>query len=232
MGYSQRRDQGVSQETLKWLLQEDNPSVRYLALKSLLGRPESDPEVGWARGTAWSSESFPRSSRSLTPAGTTRIGACRRNTEGGSDRISGTCQNTRRLLAARTPRDSPAKIDLLTKEDAVQVVIRRGVRDPTYARLLSLYVQKLLERYGERVVSILVYGSLAREEMHETSDIDLLLVIQGVPSGSKRYEEVAGLSGDEIRKLALDLWNRKRIYLRSSPMSCRLRKRRATAPPT
>ncbi|MDG6911052.1 MAG: hypothetical protein JRN18_01730 [Nitrososphaerota archaeon] len=33
-----------------WLLEENQPSVRYLALKELLGRPEGDPEVAAARG--------------------------------------------------------------------------------------------------------------------------------------------------------------------------------------
>jgi len=32
-----------------WLLEEDNPSVRYLALRHLLGRPEDDPKVRAAR---------------------------------------------------------------------------------------------------------------------------------------------------------------------------------------
>jgi hypothetical protein len=32
-----------------WLLEADNPSVRYLALRHLLGRPEADPEVQAAR---------------------------------------------------------------------------------------------------------------------------------------------------------------------------------------
>ena len=32
-----------------WLLEKDNPSVRYLALRHLLGRPEDDPEVKAAR---------------------------------------------------------------------------------------------------------------------------------------------------------------------------------------
>ena len=30
---------------LDWLLEEDQPSIRYLALRDLLGRSESDPEV-------------------------------------------------------------------------------------------------------------------------------------------------------------------------------------------
>lgn len=40
-----RRDTGV----LRWLLEEDQPSVRYHALVDLLGRPEDDPEVEAAR---------------------------------------------------------------------------------------------------------------------------------------------------------------------------------------
>lgn len=32
-----------------WLLEEDNPSVRYFALKNLLEKPESNPEVIEAR---------------------------------------------------------------------------------------------------------------------------------------------------------------------------------------
>lgn len=44
----------------EWLLAEDQPSVRYLALKELLGRPESDPDVAEAKRQitkrGWASE--------------------------------------------------------------------------------------------------------------------------------------------------------------------------------
>jgi hypothetical protein len=36
---------------IDWLLEEDQPSVRYLALRDLLGRPASDPEVRAARAS-------------------------------------------------------------------------------------------------------------------------------------------------------------------------------------
>jgi hypothetical protein len=39
----------VSKAVLDWLLEEDQPSVRYLALRQLLGKPESDSEVRDAR---------------------------------------------------------------------------------------------------------------------------------------------------------------------------------------
>lgn len=38
-----------SKTALDWLLEEDQPSVRYLALTQLLGKPEDDPEVVAAR---------------------------------------------------------------------------------------------------------------------------------------------------------------------------------------
>ena len=34
---------------LDWLLQEDQPSIKYLALTQLLGRPENDPNVASAK---------------------------------------------------------------------------------------------------------------------------------------------------------------------------------------
>ena len=65
---------GKSKRVLEWLLEDDQPSVRYLALTQLLGKSEDDPEVqvakkmipkkGWAaeilakqdRGGWWVSE--------------------------------------------------------------------------------------------------------------------------------------------------------------------------------
>ena len=39
----------VSDERIQWLLEENNPSVRYLALRDLLGKDEDDPQVREAR---------------------------------------------------------------------------------------------------------------------------------------------------------------------------------------
>ena len=40
-----RIDQITSEKTIEWLLEKDNPSVRYFALTKLLGRNEADKEV-------------------------------------------------------------------------------------------------------------------------------------------------------------------------------------------
>jgi hypothetical protein len=39
----------LRESTIHWLLEADNPPVRYLTLKGLLGKPEGDPEVSEAR---------------------------------------------------------------------------------------------------------------------------------------------------------------------------------------
>jgi hypothetical protein len=53
------KDDSSSSDVLNWLLEEDQPSIRYLALTQLLDRPEKDPQVksakqnitkvGWAK---------------------------------------------------------------------------------------------------------------------------------------------------------------------------------------
>ena len=44
------REPRLRADTVEWLLEEDNPSVRYLTLRHLLGRKEGDAEVEKAKG--------------------------------------------------------------------------------------------------------------------------------------------------------------------------------------
>jgi len=67
-----------------------------------------------------------------------------------------------------------------------------------YVRLLLLFARKILEKYGQKVFSIILYGSVARGCAEEKSDIDLLLIIDDLPpSYSKRIEELVSLELDE-----------------------------------
>lgn len=56
----------MTKSTVDWLVEENQPSVRYLALKDLLGRPESDPEVSAAKKAivhrGWAAEILARQS--------------------------------------------------------------------------------------------------------------------------------------------------------------------------
>jgi hypothetical protein len=48
--------QALNRDPLPWLLEPDNPSVRYFALRDLLGRDENDPEAQAARAAIMESE--------------------------------------------------------------------------------------------------------------------------------------------------------------------------------
>jgi len=75
----------------------------------------------------------------------------------------------------------------------------------SYVRLVLLFVRKILERYGGKVFSIILYGSVARGHAEKNSDVDLLLIIDELPpSYSKRIEELVSLEFDESIRRELE----------------------------
>lgn len=50
-----------------------------------------------------------------------------------------------------------------------------------YQRLLATFVQVLLDELGESLISVVLYGSVARGEARELSDLDLLVVWKEAP---------------------------------------------------
>ncbi len=53
----------------------------------------------------------------------------------------------------------------------------------TFATLLDQVVAAIRGVYGDRLVSVVLYGSVARGTMREDSDIDLLIVARDLPRG-------------------------------------------------
>jgi predicted nucleotidyltransferase len=76
--------------------------------------------------------------------------------------------------------------------------------------ILELYLRELFDHYGERVLSVALFGSFARGDYKPNSDIDLLLVIRG-------YEWREPLSFESVEKLVLKLWRRSGHYHKISP---------------
>lgn len=56
---------------------------------------------------------------------------------------------------------------------------------------LRRYVEVLGLRFGDRLVSVVLFGSRARGETRPESDIDVLVVVSGLPRN--RFERYAGL---------------------------------------
>ena len=45
-----------------------------------------------------------------------------------------------------------------------------------FKRPVEEFVRKALEKYGDKIDEIILFGSVAREEAREDSDIDILLI--------------------------------------------------------
>jgi len=54
--------------------------------------------------------------------------------------------------------------------------------DKNKQKAIDKFIKKLEERFGERLVSVVLFGSVARGSTRKESDIDLLLVIRNLPS--------------------------------------------------
>lgn len=71
--------------------------------------------------------------------------------------------------------------------------------------------------YGDRLVSLAVFGSVARQTQRPDSDIDLLLVVEGLPDG--RLARVAEFSGVEDRvEPGLAQARARGVHTRLSPL--------------
>lgn len=74
-----------------------------------------------------------------------------------------------------------------------------------YSSLLSKLVAALKSRFRQKLVSVIVYGSLARGEMRKDSDIDLLVVADMLPKSRLRrqelFEEAEASIEDDLRRL-------------------------------
>jgi len=86
------------------------------------------------------------------------------------------------------------------KGDAAAKVPLRDMFDLILARLR----EAALSCYGERLVSLVVFGSVARRTMRPDSDIDVLLVARDLPRGRlarvTEFESVEGMLADELRQ--------------------------------
>ena len=55
-----------------------------------------------------------------------------------------------------------------------------------YQGLLNAFVEAVQEALGEEIVSVVLYGSVARAAARPESDVDLLLVIREAPAGYRK----------------------------------------------
>lgn len=95
--------------------------------------------------------------------------------------------------------------------DAAGYKWRRGI-NPKYHSIIEYLVSQLFMGFGDKLVSILLFGSLARGEEKKFSDIDFIVIVDGAPS---RYGERVDLISSMISgidKSRIRMWERFNIY--------------------
>ena len=86
------------------------------------------------------------------------------------------------------------------------------VQQKEYIPLISAIASRLIERYNGRLVSIVVFGSVARGKATSESDLDLLVVTKDLPERySERVSQFVELL-DDVKEVKLWLWKEKGIF--------------------
>ncbi|MHA1350566.1 MAG: nucleotidyltransferase domain-containing protein [Promethearchaeota archaeon] len=78
-------------------------------------------------------------------------------------------------------------------------------------KLLKEFKEKLVELYKEQLVDVLLYGSYARGEQREDSDIDIAVILKG---NIKPFREI-----DRITKFSYDLSLKYSVLISIHPLS-------------
>jgi len=65
----------------------------------------------------------------------------------------------------------------------------KNIEEP-YRSLLEKLLKLLLARLGDKLTSVIVYGSVARKTARKNSDIDLLIIADSLPKGRMKRQEL------------------------------------------
>ena len=87
--------------------------------------------------------------------------------------------------------------------------------------IFEIIINKLLlalkKKFGDKLVSFVIYGSVARGEARKDSDIDMLIIVRGLPKGRFKRQEIFEEVEKEIEGDLKELW-KKGIFISLSPL--------------
>ncbi|NIM96726.1 MAG: nucleotidyltransferase domain-containing protein [candidate division Zixibacteria bacterium] len=74
-------------------------------------------------------------------------------------------------------------------------------------KIASDYSHALAHSLGKSLISVVLYGSVARQEASHTSDIDLLIIAQGLPKGQFVRKQCLSKADKKIYPAIQSLWS-------------------------
>jgi len=86
-----------------------------------------------------------------------------------------------------------------------------------YRSILKALLEALRKRFGDKLISLVVYGSVARGEFRRDSDLDILVIIEGLPKGRFKRQDLFMEVEKEVEPLIEDLWD-EGYYVSISPL--------------
>ncbi|RLI25609.1 nucleotidyltransferase domain-containing protein [Candidatus Bathyarchaeota archaeon] len=78
-------------------------------------------------------------------------------------------------------------------------------------------VKLLQARLGDRLISVVVYGSVARGTARKDSDIDLLVVAEGLPKSRMKRQQIFLEVEEGLNSVVEELWS-KGVHVDFSPI--------------
>ena len=87
------------------------------------------------------------------------------------------------------------------------------LKQRTYEPLLREVLTRLFERFRENLISVVLYGSVARGTAKPTSDLDLLAVVRGLPLGFYERAEAIGEALRGVHDSKIRLWRESGRYV-------------------
>ena len=86
-----------------------------------------------------------------------------------------------------------------------------------YRGVLSKLVELLMERFGDRLISVVLFGSVTRCDAKSDSDVDLLIVAEGLP-GSRLRRQYLFMEVEDLLQRDLEELESKGFRIDFSPI--------------
>ena len=87
--------------------------------------------------------------------------------------------------------------DRVGREQGINLVVMTKSKQIRMDKALNKFIEKLGERLGDNLVSVVLFGSSAREDWDESSDLDLLIIVE-------EYDEIETILIDICVGIVMD----------------------------